>query len=163
MIVLLFVFLSAILSAGDISVVAGGGAVKAEDESSRGTAVVGASAGWPYASRHRLQADYLYSSLSGTAARQHFLTGSYIVQGKQRRVRPFFQVGAGISVFDYAPFFVGSRTFDIDSATGFAVVLGGGATVDIGERFFVKPQVRLYADEGLSASVLPMIGFGWRF
>jgi hypothetical protein len=163
--------LPALAQHGDISIVAGGGVSVAEDDERLSVAAVGASIGVPYSSRHRFQFDYLLNSPHGgngfvIPANRHFLTASYVVQGRTGRTRSFFQLGAGI-VYRPKEGFRQPETNQVlylgQSQTSFAAVLGGGATIDLGKSLFLRPQLRLYADAGLAATILPNIGLGWRF
>ena len=72
-------------------------------------------------------------------------------QGK-RQVRPFFDLGvAG-----------GRDTVGRSTSTGAGLVLGAGVTIPIKQRFYLRPQVRLYGKEN-HADVTAQVGFGWRF
>jgi hypothetical protein len=75
------------------------------------------------------------------------------IQGK-RSVKPFFDFGvsAGQDVF-------GRHTY-----TAAGLVLGAGVTIPLKQRFYLRPQVRLYGrgnSDYLDATA--QVGFGWRF
>jgi hypothetical protein len=150
----------------DVAVVGGGGFAGGDDQDTNAVSAVGATIGFPYAGRHRVQFDYMFNHhhMSGSQNR-HFITGSYAVQGSMGRTRPFFQIGAGMVVQTFDPFFVGplGRRIDPPNDTSFAVVFGGGATIGLGRSFFIRPQVRLYGHVGPTLTLLPSVGFGWRF
>jgi len=155
----------------DVSVVGGGGVSSGEDQDSFGITAVGASFGLPYSSRHRVQFDYLFNNQHGGSAfnlpaNRHFITASYVVQGKAGRTRPFFQAGAGIvqwNVEGYRQVGTNKVLYLSESDTSFAAVFGGGATIDLGKSLFIRPQVRLYGNVGLTITVIPSVAFGWRF
>jgi hypothetical protein len=150
----------------DVSVIGGGGFAGGEEQDTHGVSAAGATVGFPYSGRHRAQFDYLFNHPhTGGSENRHFITASYVIQGSKGRTRPFVQMGAGVVVQTFAPFFVGpfGRRIESSSDTSFAVVFGGGATVDIGRSFFIRPQVRLYGHVGPTLTVLPSVAFGWRF
>src|SRR5688572_4391450 len=95
-------------SRADISAVGGGGVVGGEDQKTTGLGF-GASIGFPYSARHRLQIDYFFTNIKGELrapeiglnipdanTRNQLFTASYIRQARTGGSRPFFQVGAGI-------------------------------------------------------------------
>jgi len=150
----------------DLSVVGGGGVSGGEDKETFGVTAVGASFGIPYSSRHRFQFDYLFNNLHGGSAfnlpaNRHFITASYVVQGKAGRTRPFFQIGAGVVHWTVEG--TTKVLYLSESDTSFAAVFGGGATIDLGKSLFFRPQVRLYGNVGLTITIIPSVGFGWRF
>jgi hypothetical protein len=55
----------------------------------------GVTFGWPYASGHKLQFDYTFAHLERRFINynRHFFTGSYVIQPRQGRTRPFFSSG----------------------------------------------------------------------
>ncbi len=151
----------------DLSIVGGGGIAAGEEQETHGVSAVGATIGFPYSGRHRFQFDYLFNNAYvGDSAKRHFITGSYVIQGAVGRTRPFFQIGAGIVNQTFQGYRVVGTTkilwFD-ESDTSFAAVFGGGATIDLSRSLFVRPQVRLYGHVGPTLTVLPIVGFGWRF
>ncbi len=151
----------------DVSVVGGGGVAGGEDQDTQGVLAVGASVGLPHATRHRFQFDYLFNHVQNGFEDRHFVTLSYVVQGTAGRTRPFFQIGAGVVFRTVGSFLVGSppsqRLIDPPNENSFAVLFGGGTTIDMSQRFFIRPEVRLYGHVGPTLSVLPAIGVGWRF
>lgn len=151
----------------DLSVVGGGGFAAGEEQSTVGVSAIGASFGVPYSSRHRFQFDYLFNNAHvSDFDRRHFVTGSYVIQGSAGRTRPFFQIGAGIVHRSFQGYQTVGETktlwFD-ERDTSFAAVFGGGATIDLTKSLFIRPQVRLYGHAGPTFTVLPSVGFGWRF
>jgi hypothetical protein len=165
----LFAFtIPALAQRADVAVIGGGGIAGGEEQNTHGVSAMGAAIGFPYAGRHRVQFDYLFNHphTSGSENR-HFITGSYLIQGQTGRARPFFQIGAGAVVQTYDVFFVGapgfSRRIEAANDTSFAVVIGGGATVEMGRSFFIRPEVRVYGHVGPTLTVLPSVAFGYRF
>lgn len=158
----------ALAQRADIAAVGGGGFAAGDDQDTHGVTAVGATIGFPYSGRHRVQFDYLFNHpyTSGSENR-HFMTGSYLIQARAGRTRPFFQIGAGVVVRTFQPFFVGApefaRRIELSGDTSFAVVLGGGATVDIARSLFIRPQLRLYGHVGPTLTVLPSVALGYRF
>lgn len=134
------------VGAQDISLIGGGGFAAGEDSRTRAVSAIGVSAGAPFLSTHRVQFDYLFQ---GPAEHRHFVTGSYVLQGKSGRSRPYFQVGAGV--------------VSAEQDTSLAVVFGAGVTIDLWKSLFVRPQVRLYGHVGPTLTILPGVAFGWRF
>ncbi len=150
----------------DVSAVAGGGFSIEEEGGTSGIVAVGASAGFPYDGRHRLQFDYMFHEVLARTEQRHFLTGSYMIQKKAGRTRPFFQIGCGLAIRKLqvqaqgpgGPIFVRD---DWENALG--VVLGGGATVDLGRSLFIRPQFRIHGHVGPTLTLLPSMAVGWRF
>lgn len=109
---ILFVTLCAPLAASaqsraDIAAVGGGGVVIGEDQRTSGVPGFGASLGFPYLGRQRLQFDYFFTRIGGELRvpglnlpdadnRNQFITASYVVQSRTGRTRRFFQAGAGM-------------------------------------------------------------------
>lgn len=157
----------ALAQRADVSVVGGGGFAGGEEQDRHGVSAVGATIGFPYTGRHRIQFDYLFNkAYVGDSARRHFMTGSYVIQGAAGRTRPFFQIGAGIVHRTFRGYRVVGTTKTLwldEKDTSLAVLFGGGATIDVGKSFFIRPQVRLYGHVGPTLTVLPSVGFGWRF
>jgi hypothetical protein len=139
------------------------GAVISDEGNPSTTGGVGASLGWPVNSKHKLQFDYDFAAVRFPFD-SHFLTASYVLQGKPSRVRPFFQIGAGVEIqkFDHPSFLPRGFPFD-NTRTNLALVFGGGASIDVGERFFIRPELRSYAVFGPALFVLPMLTVGARF
>jgi len=151
----------------DVAVSAAGGVSGGDDQATVGVTGIGASIAFPHASKHRFQLDYLFQNARHDLKHhRHFLTGSYVVQAKAGAARPFFHIGGGVvhRRFDTRAFFppdvAVSRT---ETDTSLAVLLGGGATIDVGKAFFIRPEVRLYTHVGPTWTVLPTLGVGWRF
>lgn len=164
---LLGLVIPALAQRADVSVVGGGGFAGGEEQDTHGVSAVGATLGFPYTGRHRVQFDYLFNNAYlNDSAKRHFIIGSYVIQGSVGRTRPFLQIGAGIAHRTFQGYRVVGATktlwFD-EKDTSFAVLFGGGATIDVGKSFFIRPQVRLYGHVGPTLTLLPSVGFGWRF
>jgi hypothetical protein len=128
-IVLIALAFPALAQRADVSVVGGGGFVGGEEQDTHGLSAVGATIGFPYSGRHRIQFDYLFNNVHvNDSARRHFVTGSYVVQGAAGRTRPFFQIGAGFVRRSFRGYRVVGATkilwFD-ESDSSFAAVFGG--------------------------------------
>lgn len=151
----------------DVGAVVGAGYSTGDDQDSAGVTAVGVSVGWPHSFRHRLQADYLLQNVRlDLSSRRHYFTGSYVLQLSPGRLRPFFQFGAGIvsRTFSTRSFLPPDSVFErSESESGFAVLFGAGATVDIGRPLFLRPQVRLYGHAGPTMTLLPALEVGFRF
>ena len=83
--------------------------------------------------------------------------GGWRVQGHSRRVRPFFDLGGAIGEADYV-----RPNTAAWSHSYFGVDVGGGATIAIGNRAYMRPQARaqwLIYGGAISAG----IGVGIRF
>jgi hypothetical protein len=151
----------ALAQRADVSVVGGGGVVVAEEGA--GTA----SRPWStISSPHRAPsgpARCLFQR-PPNGSENHFITGSYVLQGGDGRTRRS-SVRGGCCSADLsrasAPGL--SRRVEPAADSSFAVVLGGGATVDIGHSLFIRPQFRVYGHVGPTLTFLPSVGFGWRF
>ena len=145
----------------DVTVIGGGGI-----EAVSGITAVGASIGGPHISKHRLQLDYLFhNGYSRDERQRHLLTFSYVRQARSERTRGFFQAGGGIATLrylDWNPWPPGSPAPQRKNTTGFATLLGGGVTIDVGQSFFIRPEIRLYSHK-VSGSMLATVGVGWRF
>jgi hypothetical protein len=139
------------------------GALISDEGNASSTAGVGASVAWPANSNHKIQFDYGFADVRFPFD-SHFLTVSYVLQGKSPGVRPFFQIGAGAEIqkFEDPPFLPPGFPFD-NSKTNFALVFGGGASIDLGKRFFIRPELRSYAVFGPAVFLLPMLTVGARF
>lgn len=133
---LILLLLASFAYAGDVSANLGGGFSAGDDQDSKGHVAAGLSVRFS-----RFQFDYL-------KAGPHVITGSYVISGQTGRARPFFQIGGGWAQ---------------NGDSSLAIVFGAGATIDVRRSFFVRPQVRLYGHVGPTLTVVPMVGFGWRF
>jgi hypothetical protein len=157
----------ALAQRADVSVVGGGGFVGGEEQDRHGVSAVGATMGFPYSGRHRLQFDYLFNHVHvDDSASRHFVTGSYVIQGAAGRARPLFQIGAGIvrdSFRGYQVVGTNKTLWFAGTDTSFAALFGGGATINLGKSLFVRPQVRLYAHAGPTLTILPSVALGYRF
>ena len=152
----------------ELSGLAGIGSYTSDEGGKAGLSAFGASLGWRSHSIHGLQVDYVFMDLkSGSRRRFHFVTGSYVVQSRRRRVRPFFQLGAGPGVET-----VSLRGLTVPRGIPppsslrenlLAVVAGAGATVDVSESFFIRPKFAFYAVAGTGFMSLLDITAGWRF
>ena len=130
----------------------------------------GLTFGLPCGSAHKVQFDYAFGHLERRFIdyNRHFLTGSYVFQPGQGRSRPFLQIGAGVQYeTNNANQVVGRYFPSNDFRTVFAAALGAGVTVELGRSAFLRPQVRTYLAPGptnsVNVTVLPSVGFGWRF
>jgi hypothetical protein len=74
------------------------------------------------------------------------------IQGKGR-VRPFFDFGAS----------AGRDTIRRSVYDAAGVVVGAGVTIPIKQRFYIRPQVRLYGRGESHMDATAQVGFGWRF
>ncbi len=134
-----------------------------DDQSRTGVPALGAGLGWPAWSHNKLQLDYLFAAPRNRSFDLHFVTGSYIVRGKQRTVQPFFQAGAGVAMEKVARgvFHIPAGRSSVDA--GFALLFGAGGSIDVGKSGFVRPELRSYWFVGPTAVILPMVSAGWRF
>jgi hypothetical protein len=130
----------------------------------------GVTLGWPYTSAHKLQFDYTFAHLERRFINynRHFFTGSYVIQPRQGRTRPFLQFGAGIQYETNNATQVVGRDFPShDFRTVFAGVVGAGVTIELGHSAFIRPQVRTYLAPGdhrtVNVTALPSVGVGVRF
>jgi len=131
----------------------------------------GVALAWPCTSAHKLQFDYTFGHLERRFIKynRHFFTGSYVLQARQGRNRPFLQIGAGVQYETNNANEVVGRDFPFNEfRTAFAGVLGAGITVQLGRSAFMRPQLRTYVApgatrSGVNVTVLPCAGFGWRF
>lgn len=132
----------------------------------------GVAFGWPYDSAHKVQFDYIFAHLERRFSKynRHFFTGSYVLQARRGRNRPFLQIGAGVQYETNNAKEVVGRDFRFnDFRTAFAGVLSVGTTVELGRSAFIRPQLRSYAAPGptrsrpVNVTVLPCVGFGLRF
>lgn len=152
----------------ELSGLAGIGSYTSDEGGKAGLSAFGASLGWLSHSIHGLQIDYVFMDLKRESRRRyHVVTGSYVVQSRRRRVRPFFQLGAGAGVET-----VSLRGLTVPPGilrpssvreNLFAVVAGVGATVDVSESFFIRPKFAFYAAAGPGFMSLLGITAGWRF
>ena len=74
------------------------------------------------------------------------------IQGK-RTVRPFFDIGVS----------GGGDTSRGHIFTAGGLVIGAGVTIPIKQRFYLRPQVRLYGRGESHVDATAQVGFGWRF
>jgi len=108
---------------------------------------------------------------------RHWLSGSYRVQALRDRVKPFFQAGLG-AVWTRPEVAGDSRPVRVvligepftlppgpgrTKSTDLAVVLGVGATIELGRNFFVRPQARTYGYKGPTFMSTLGIAAGLRF
>ncbi len=74
-----------------------------------------------------------------------------------RRIRPFFDIGMAGGQDRYVyPGGGGAHNL-------VGVVLGGGAAVSIREKWYIRPQVRVYGLSGYHAAASVSVGIGYRF
>lgn len=78
-----------------------------------------------------------------------------------RRIRPFFDIGIAIGRDTYSPSYAGTQTRLADTTKG--IVLGTGVTLPVGERFYLRPQFRVYPMSSLHIAASGEVGLGWRF
>ena len=146
----------------DVTVSGGGGF-----EAVSGITAVGASIGGPHISKHRWQLDYLFhNGYSRDERQRHLLTFSYVRQARSGRARGFLQAGGGIATLrylDWNPWPPGSPAPQRKNTTGFASLLGGGVTIDVGQSFFIRPEIRLYSHSESVMILLAAVGVGRRF
>jgi hypothetical protein len=119
----------------------------------------GASAGWLLSERSGIRFDYFYADVRAENSTRHFVTGSYVLQQRSGRTRPFLQIGGGLVR--------SNRKDNLNSPSGgsndFAGLVGAGVTIDIGRTFFVRPEFRTYWYAGPTVAVLPGVSVGWHF
>lgn len=127
---------------------------------------VGASVRLPSSSGHAIQGSYFFTKLDGAVFDTHFVTASYVRQAKAGRARPFLQAGAGVEIrrLDLSRFDIPPEASGRVSATrtDFALTIGGGASISLGKRFFIRPQLRAYLVVGPNLVLLPGVAIGWR-
>jgi hypothetical protein len=136
----------------------GGGAIAAEDISSTSAVAAGAEACGFCSGSFALFAEYSHLEVIG-ATRGYDITRFDLfgiglrIQGG-RRVRPFFDVG----------FAIGRDEYGLDSAhSNPGAVLAGGVGIPLGNRFYLRPQFRVYALRGLHVAAAGTVGVGARF
>ncbi len=139
------------------------GALISDEGNASSTGGFGASVGGPVHSRHKIQFDYSFADVRFPID-SHFLAVSYVLQKQSPGVRPFFQIGAGTEIqkFHRPSFLPPAFPFD-DRKANFALVFGGGASIDLGERFFIRPELRAYAVFGPAVFLLPTLTVGAKF
>jgi opacity protein-like surface antigen len=165
---LLFLLASSLTAArGQTLEIAGGGGygvLFSENTDRSGVGGPALSFAGPADSKHKVQFDYFFGNVSSFSFDSHFLTASYVWQGRAPGVRPFFQVGAGVEVQKFErPPFGGPGSFFRSSQTNFALLLGGGASIDVSDHLFVRPELRSYSVVGPAIFLVPMLIVGWRF
>lgn len=144
---------------------AGYGILLADDFDRSGVGGPAVSIAAPAGGRHKVQFDYFFADVSRFSFNSHFLTVSYVLQKKSPGVRPFFQVGAGVEVqkFERPDFPLPPFVSFTSSTTNFALLLGGGVSIDAANGFFVRPEIRTYSVVGPAIYLMPMLSVGWRF
>lgn len=86
--------------------------------------------------------------------------GGLRIQGRGRRVRPFFDVGGALGRYNGKPHGYIRRSEDFSMG---GVIIGTGAAISVGEKWYVRPQARLaLMTSGNIAGVLNF-GIGYRF
>lgn len=138
----------------------GGLGVAAGDEQTR-TLVTGggASLGLLPLARHGFRLDYFFGDAPADDTRRHFLTGSYVLQQRDGKARPFLQIGAGL-MRETTKAALPSPS---GASNDFAAILGVGVTIDIGQALFIRPELRTYWYVGPAVAILPGLSAGWRF
>ena len=81
--------------------------------------------------------------------------GGLRIQGKGPRVRPFFDIGIAGGHAE------GTRKFYSSNVGG--MVLGGGATVFVGKRWYVRPEVKMAVLSIGAVTAMFSTGVGYRF
>jgi len=97
----------------------------------------------------------------GKTSALNYVAGGLRIQGKNRHVRPFFDIGVAIGQYDGNPhdFVHKSESF----GTG-GIACGAGVSISIGKRLYLRPQVRMAG--GLPKGVVVgsfSVGAGYRF
>jgi hypothetical protein len=98
---------------------------------------------------------------AGHISRLDLFSGGLRLQSG-KKVRPFFDIGVTGGIERY-PQWIVTRTHGLAGA-----VLGGGASILLGEHWYIRPQVRLHVMRDLGASAIAAaasasVGFGYRF
>jgi hypothetical protein len=98
---------------------------------------------------------------SGETSVLDLAAGGLRIQGRNKYVRPFFDIGVSAGLYDGHPhdFVHKSENF----GTG-GIALGFGASVSIGSKLYVRPQVRIAG--GVPNGVVvasASVGVGYRF
>ena len=102
----------------------------------------GVTFGWPYTSTRKFQFDYTFGHIERNLIHynRHFFTGSYVIQPRQGRNRPFLQFGAGVQYETNNANEVVGRDFPFNVfRTAFAGIIGVGITVELGHSAFIRP------------------------
>ena len=98
---------------------------------------------------------------SGETSVLNLAAGGLRIQGRNKYVRPFFDIGVSVGLYDGHP-----HDF-VHISEGFGtggIALGVGVSVSIGSRLYVRPQARLVG--GVPKDVIEgtaSIGVGYRF
>jgi hypothetical protein len=143
----------------EIGGVAGFGAVAASDLTSAVVFAAGAEICGLCSGSFAVFGEYSHLERIGSSARfydirRFDLAGVGLrIQGG-RRVRPFFDVGFAWGKDEFG---------ENGSHANPGAVLAGGAAVGLGGRFYVRPQLRLYALRGLHVIAAGTVGIGTRF
>lgn len=156
-------FFSAAIASGqklELGFTAGLGAFGAEDVSYRKFAVVGAEACVFCSGTFALFGEYNHWENQGAGAVR--ITGADLgavglrIQ-RESRVRPFFDWGLAFGQDRFVhPAGGGSHNIA-------GTVLGAGLTLDLGERWYVRPQYRGYLLQGPHVAMSASVGVGYRF
>lgn len=157
--------LVAAASAQDFEITGLGGYGTSGGEAARtGVSAFGASFAWS-PSKHGLQVDYMFTDFKARIFQRHFLTGSYLLQGKRGRVRPHLHVGAGVMIesLNLRGLMLPPGASPSTTDTSFAATLGFGVTINATERLFIRPLVRGYGYVGPNFAIIPAVAVGYRW
>ena len=139
----------------ELGVLTGGGAFGAEDVSGSYW-IAGAELSAFADKRTALFVEYEHYGRIGSESlitSVDLVSGGLRVQGTQGRFRPFFD--AGISG--------GQDRFARGTHNLVGVALGGGVTISVGERWYVRPAFRVHGLRGLHAAAGFTTSIGYRF
>lgn len=163
---LLLAALSAYGQNTEIGATAGGGTVAVEDIRASGRFAAGAEICVLCTHRFAVFGDYTRiwkaDNRPSDVTTFDLISGGLRIQGG-RRVRPFLDAGVvyGVDRFRY-PVLRGGLSFERGFHGNPGLVLAGGASLPLGSRFYVRPQVRMYVLKGLHVAIWAGIGIGLR-
>jgi hypothetical protein len=157
----------------EVGATGGAGVFRAEDDTEGAFGVFGAEACTFCSGRFALFVEYNHWERVGNNGyiQSGDLGGFGLrIQGnRRRRIRPFFDVGiaGGADHFvmrgwTYLPTPV-RIVYGNDSHALYGLSLGGGASMPVGKRWYVRPQARLYALRGTHVAAAVSVGVGVRF
>jgi hypothetical protein len=86
--------------------------------------------------------------------------GGLRIQGRGRRVRPFFDIGGALGRYNGKPHGYIHRSEDFSMV---GVMIGTGAAISIGEKWYVRPQARLALMRSGNLAGFLSVGVGYRF
>lgn len=143
---------------GEFGVTAGLGTVAAEDVNLETFGFAGVK-GCGFCNKgFALFGEYSHWFAGGSSGITSFdvAAGGLRIQGV-RGIRPFFDAGLAVGHDRFA--YTGGR----GAHTSWGAVLAGGVAIPVGQRYYVRPQFRLYALSGLHIAVGVGAAFGVRF